>query len=172
VRQPAPFIAAAESRTTGCCRLIVTLLLAAIVTAATGCDVGETSAISETDTDPPILVHTVRGGGDDAEIGGYLRYLAEAGCLVLESDPGAEQLTRHVVVWPPGTEPVQDLDELVGVNVPDVGMVRLGDWVSGGGGYDNPDTSEVDLPEVPAACLVGGGEFAALHAITSTTPGT
>lgn len=148
------------------------MLLSAVISTVTACSADGGITISETDTDPPILVHDVRGGAEEAEINGYLRHLAGPGCLVLESEPDAEQLARNVVVWPPGSEPVEESGVLVGVDVPGFGLVRVGDWVSGGGGYHHPDTSEVDLPEAPAECLVGGGEFAALHEIGTAGPAT
>lgn len=122
--------------------------------------------VSITNTDPPLLVHDVRWRGDEAEINGTLRYLAESGCFVLESPPDDEIQRRYVVVWPPGTTPWHEEGGLVGVMIPWSGTIRLGDRIDGGGGYANPRTSNLDLPDVPQECLTGNGEFAMLHTLS------
>ena len=42
--------------------------------------------------------------------------------------------------------------------------------MTGAGGYANPVTSDLDLPEVAADCLSGGGGFAMIHVIATVTP--
>lgn len=144
-------------------------MLAGLVAAGCVACVSGATRVSTTDTDPPLFQHNVGGRGNDAEIGGYLRYLHHAGCFVLvpESAPGAAGGERRfVVVWPRGTEPMWRGGELAGVEVFGFGTIRLDEWVTGGGGYANPRTSTIDLPEVAPDCLSGDGEFAILHRIS------
>jgi hypothetical protein len=142
-------------------------LVGLTVATSTACTPGQIY-VSSSDTSPTLLVHDVRGRGNDADISGYLRYLDDADCFVLESEPGAERLVRNIAVWPPGTQTWQQDGQVAGVEVPDVGAIPLGNWVSGGGGYANPTTSDIDLPEVSSHCLSGDGEFAMLHRISQT----
>ncbi|MDG4768015.1 hypothetical protein O7632_28560 [Solwaraspora sp. WMMD406] len=112
-------------------------------------------------------MHDVRERGDDAGIDGYLRYLAGSDCFVLEPAAGG---VRNVAVWPPGTTVWMDGADVAGVTVPDHDPIATGSRVTGGGGYANAGTSDTDLPDVPAECLSGGGEFAFLHVISAVTP--
>ncbi|WP_203716299.1 hypothetical protein [Asanoa siamensis] len=118
-------------------------------------------------TAPTVLVHDVRGRGDDALITGSVGYLADADCFVIESAG-----VRHVAVWPPDTEAWVTGTEVAGVRVPDREPIAIGSQLTAGGGYTNPTASgDLDLPEVPAECFGGGGEFALIHVITAVTPG-
>lgn len=127
--------------------------------------------VSVAETDPTLLVHDVRRGGDDAQIDGYLRHLADADCFVLEPDAttGPDGM-RNVAVWPPGTKVWRDGGQVAGVDVPRREPIAIGSRIIGGGGYADPSTSNLDLPDVSPDCLTGGGEFAMLHTITSVTP--
>lgn len=140
-------------------------MLTGVAMSCLACSGPSDDAFALTETDPPLVVHDERGSGNDAEIEGYLRFLDQARCFVLESAPvGGEQI-RHVPVWPSGAQPIREGDAVVGVLVPDVGEIRVGDWVAGGGGYVNPATSDQDLPALPSDCLSSGGEFARFDVI-------
>jgi hypothetical protein len=131
------------------------VLLAALTCVA--CGSGD--KISTAGTEPTLLVHDVRGRSDDAEITGYVRYLAEADCFVLDGSGGV----RHVVVWPPGTTVWLRDGAVAGVEVPGRDPIPLGSRLTGAGGFANPETSELDLPEVATDCRSGDGEFAMIH---------
>ncbi|WP_143049962.1 hypothetical protein [Asanoa ishikariensis] len=118
-------------------------------------------------SDPTLLVHGVQGRSDDAQIDGYVRYLDDADCFVIEAAAGGG---RNVAVWPPGTTVWMDGVAVAGVDVPDRDPIAIGSRLTGGGGYANPDTTDLDPPEVAADCLSGGGEFALIHAISTVTP--
>jgi hypothetical protein len=145
------------------------LLAALSVAVCFGCT--PSPPVSVADSDPTLLVHDVRRGGDDAQIDGYLRHLADADCFVLEPDAttGPDGM-RNVAVWPPGTKVRRDGGQVAGVYVPGREPIAIGSRVVGGGGYANPSTSNLDLPDVSPDCLTGGGEFAMLHAIASVVP--
>ncbi|WFE25848.1 hypothetical protein O7623_21085 [Solwaraspora sp. WMMD791] len=147
----------------------VVLLAALSVAGCFGCTPSPPVSVAE--TDPTLLVHDVQGGGDDAQIDGYLRHLADADCFVLEPDvtTGPDGM-RNVAVWPPGTKVWRDGGQVTGVDVPGREPIAIGSRVVGDGGYANPSTSDLDLPEVTPECLTGGGEFAMLHTIVSVTP--
>jgi len=151
----------------------VRAFLAALTAAVCfGCTAGPTTgaAVSVAETDPTLFVHDVRGGGDDAQIDGYLRYLADADCFVLEPDTttGPDRM-RNVAVWPPDTTVWRDGGQVAGVDVPGREPIAIGSRVVGGGGYANLSTSDLELPDVPPDCLTGGGEFAMLHTIVNVT---
>ncbi|MFY1696865.1 hypothetical protein [Solwaraspora sp. WMMA2101] len=146
------------------------VLLAALSAAVCfGCT--SSPPVSVAESDPALLVHDVRRGGDDAQIDGYLRHLADADCFVLEPDAatGPDGM-RNVAVWPPGTTVWRDGGQVAGVEAPGREPIAIGSRVVGGGGYANPSTSDLDLPDVSPDCLTGGGEFAMLHTIVSVTP--
>ncbi|MGH3682495.1 MAG: hypothetical protein ACRDT2_19865, partial [Natronosporangium sp.] len=143
----------------------VVAVLTGVVGACLACSSPSDDTFVLTQTDPSLVVHNQRGSGDDAEIEGYLRFLDHARCFVLESALTDDSQIRHVPVWPSGAQPIREGDAVVGVLVPDVGEFRVGDWVSGGGGYVSPGTSDQELPDMPADCLSGGGEFARFDVI-------
>jgi len=149
-------------------RLAQVFLAALSAAVCFGCTSGPPVSMAE--SDPALLVHDVRRG-DDAQIDGYLRHLADADCFVLEPDAttGPDGM-RNVAVWPPDTKVWRDGGQVAGVYVPDREPIAIGSRVVGGGGYANPSTSDLDLPDVSPDCLTGGGEFAMLHTITSVTP--
>lgn len=99
--------------------------------------------------DVTVLVSARTGAGMEALGAGPLSVVG--GCLGLGD---------YVVVWPPGTE-VVDEDPLV-VDLPEVGRVGLGDRVEVGGGFvvehsDRGEARDAGRPEiggvtVPAAC--------------------
>ena len=92
--------------------------------------------------DVTVLVSERPNGGMDALGGGVLEVVG--GCL------GA---SGSVIVWPHGTDVVQD-DPLT-IDIPDYGTFALGDEVQVGGGYvlDHSETSD-DVE--PGDYLVGG----------------
>ncbi|XVU29533.1 hypothetical protein ACQPZJ_21390 [Actinoplanes sp. CA-054009] len=128
---------------------------------------GSGTEVSVARTDPTLFVHDVRDRSDDAKVDGYVRYLDDADCFVLDSTADG---TRHVAVWPPGTEVWKKGTEVAGVEVPDRDPIAVGSRVTGAGGYANPATSDTELPEVAADCLGRGGEFAMIHVISAVSP--
>ncbi|SNT58631.1 hypothetical protein SAMN05421812_11134 [Asanoa hainanensis] len=134
-----------------------------VALACVGC--GSHEGISTARTDPTLLVHGVQGRSDDAGVDGHVRYLEEADCFVLDSAG-----VRNVAVWPPGTKVWLDGARVAGVEVPDRDPIAIGSRLTGGGGYANPATTEIELPEVAADCLRGGGEFVSIHVISAITP--
>lgn len=140
-------------------------MLTGVVGSCLACASPSDGAFMLTQTDPPLVVHDQRGAVNDAEIEGYLRFLDDAQCFVLESALTDSRQILHVPVWPSGAQPIREGDAVAGVLVPDVGEIRVGDWVEGGGGYVNAAISDQELPAVPPDCLSGGGEFARLDVI-------
>jgi hypothetical protein len=115
-----------------------------------------------------VYVHDVGSDrSDDVGIDGYVRYLDDADCFVLESTAGG---VRHVAVWPPGTKAWKPDATVAGVRVPDRDPIALGSRVTAAGGYANPATSEIDLPQVAADCLRSEGEFVLIQKIAAVTP--
>lgn len=141
-----------------------------LVAATTACASGS-GAVTEAHRDPTLFVHDVTGQGSDAEVGGFLRYLEGADCFVLEPAPDADPPIRNVPVFPPGSVVRQQGGQVAGVEVPGLGTVPLGDWITGGGGYANPDTTDRDLPSVAPECLSDDGELAFLHVVDDSSPG-
>lgn len=144
------------------------LRTAGVVLTALSClSCGSGGGVSTVGPDPTLFVHDVRGRSDDAQVDGYLRYLDDADCFVLDATTGSG---RHVAVWPPGTKAWMNGAEVAGVRVPDRDPIAIGSRLTGAGGYANPTTSDLDLPEVAADCLGAGGEFAMIHVISAVTP--
>jgi len=148
----------------------ITWRMVGVVLAALACvSCGSGSGVSVAQTDPTVFVHDVRDRADDAKLDGYVRYLDDADCFVLDSTADRNGV-RNVAVWPPGTKAWKKGTEVAGVEVPDRDPIAVGSRVTGGGGYSNPDTSDMDLPKVAADCLGNGGEFAVIHVISAVTP--
>ncbi len=125
-----------------------TLLKAARLTTALGLTVlsacgGQVIAAG----DVTVLVSESTGGGMDALGGGRIEVVG--GCL------GA---SGAVIVWPHGTEVVED--EPLTIDIPDNGRFALGEEVQVGGGFvlehssDNiePGPYQVGVVTVPAKC--------------------
>ncbi|MEV0728202.1 hypothetical protein [Polymorphospora sp. NPDC050346] len=145
------------------------LIAVAATVACTSCSSGPAS-ISTAATTPTLFVHDVRGSGTTAEINGYLRYLSDLDCFVLESGPEVEGLARQVAVWPPGTKVWRRDGQVAGVEVPDTGKIPLGGRIVGSGGYANANNGFAEnLPDVSPECLTSGGEFALMHKISKVT---
>ncbi|MFI7078171.1 hypothetical protein ACIBO1_12870 [Micromonospora sp. NPDC049903] len=95
--------------------------------------------------------------------------VGEGGCLILrdETDPGA------VVVWPPGTATLDG--GRVGVYVPEVGAIVVGDRVEGSGGhFEAPRTEDEPpghLPPMPAECGPAGAPISVLQDVTRHNDG-
>ncbi|GIJ35877.1 hypothetical protein Vse01_50250 [Micromonospora sediminimaris] len=89
--------------------------------------------------------------------------VGDGGCLTLRDEAGAA-----VVVWPPGTTLLPN--GRVGVRVPDVGEIVVGDRVDGGGGFFEAPLTEAGLPEhlppIPAACASVGAALAVLERVS------
>ncbi|MFF5076224.1 hypothetical protein ACFY36_04180 [Actinoplanes sp. NPDC000266] len=126
--------------------------------------------MSVAQTDPTLFVHDVRDRSDDAKVDGYVRYLGDADCFVLDATADGASGTRNVAVWPPGTKVWKKGTEVAGVEVPDRDPIAVGSRVTGAGGYANPTTSDTELPKVAADCLSTGGEFAMIHVISAVAP--
>jgi hypothetical protein len=94
-----------------------------------------------------VLVASHQSGGMDARISGPLRVVG--GCLGVRD---------HVILWPNGTDVVQD--DPVTIDIPDYGRFSLGDDVAIGGGNVREHSSdpvepgdfEVAGTTVPADC--------------------
>lgn len=100
-----------------------------------------------------IYVHTgPSNGGMDAQVAGELG--VRDGCVVLGHEDA-----WHPVVWPSGTT-IATADPLV-VQLPSGDELAVGDEVTGGGGYVQPDGLEVDIPE---DCLPPTHEVAVFNA--------
>ena len=128
-----------------------------------------------TETDPQLLVGGDPSGGNDAQIVGELLYVESARCFVLESElpfagkSGETVRNRNVVVWPPGTDPVQE--GTYGVDVPGFGAVTVGDWVEAAGAYVAPGESDEELPVVAPECLSPRtGEFVIIDGVDKISP--
>jgi len=85
----------------------------------------------------------------DALIAGTL-VRTDAGCLAVQ---GADELT-YVLQFPFGSRLAEDGES---VEVPGLGVVRLGDAIEGGGGY-------VDVPSAPEECRISE-EFAVWQSV-------
>lgn len=91
------------------------------------------------------LVSTSAEGGSDAEVRGIIQ-VGAGGCLGLLSEG-----TTHPIplIWPEGSKLTEAGDA---VDVPGLGVVRVGQTVSGGGGeVTNPSGDR--YAAIPAACL-------------------
>ncbi|MGW0502116.1 hypothetical protein [Micromonospora sp. NPDC003241] len=95
--------------------------------------------------------------------------VGDGGCLILrdETGPGA------VAVWPPGTTILDD--GRVGVHVPGVGAIVVGDRVEGSGGhFEAPRTEDEPpghLPPMPAECGAAGAPISVLQDVTRHNDG-
>lgn len=123
-------------------------------------------SFSLTDSPPHLLIATRDDitSGFDAEVIGLLRYLPEDACFVL--DNLGDGTYSMALAWPPGTMATARGDGAV-VTVPGFGDVRPGDWLLGGGYYENPDRG---LPEMSAACSPSATEFAVLYDVDEAGP--
>lgn len=129
------------------------LVLAALVVALAACG-GQRSV---TTGDHTIWVHgpsLVPPGGMDAVVEGALAL--REGCVVLEGPDGQ---SWYPVVWPSGTR-IDSTDPLV-LALPSGDDLALGAAVTGGGGYLQPASMDV---EIPASCLPATGEVAVFNA--------
>jgi hypothetical protein len=134
---------------------------------ASGCGLGS-EGIEWTDSEPPLLVHRTEGG-HDALIEGRLLYLSDQDCFVLES---ANEDSRYVPVWPPGSRPIEEDGETTGVDVRGFGEVPTGSWLVGGGGYLNPETSHREIPDEAMNCARGDHpELVLVDEVTDVTDG-
>jgi hypothetical protein len=91
------------------------------------------------------------GGGFDAQVQGELRYDKTFDCFLLEQDG-----ISYPVVWPVGTKGTADGP---GVDLADGTTVRIGQQVSGGGGYHQAGAYMGDVV-VPPECIPSSGEVA------------
>lgn len=86
-------------------------------------------------------------GSGDALIEGPVK-LTDNGCLAITASHGAD----HILAWPAGVELLTG-DE-IGVRVPDVGDVMVGDRLSAGGEYHSPPFDDgLHMPDHPERCL-------------------
>ncbi|WP_203994455.1 hypothetical protein [Micromonospora lutea] len=90
--------------------------------------------------------------------------VGDGGCLILQGQGGA----AAVVAWPPGTTLLPN--GRVGVRVPDVGEIVVGDRVDGSGGFFEAPLTEDDppghLPSMPAGCGAAGTAVAVIGSVT------
>lgn len=101
-----------------------------------------------------VLGERVPGAGArEALVEGTLRYDEEHQCFQIEHDNG----TRYPIVWWYGTEALLSGYGVVTANGT---QIRLGERVSGGGGYDHADDTLNRI--IPDECLPPTGEVAVL----------
>lgn len=103
------------------------LLLGACTSEGSAQDPGETPSESAASEDLPTLLRWERTGQDvslDARVSGPLG-LNDAGCFVVGD---------AILVAPPEAEVLADGD---GLSIPDLGEIRVGETLEGGGGYFN-----------------------------------
>lgn len=81
--------------------------------------------------------------------------VGQGGCLIIHNGRGYEQ----VIVWPAGVTLLTD--GRVGVNVPGVGAITVGESFSGDGGFPYAPLGEPD-PRVPSECARAGEEVAVI----------
>ncbi|MBW3606416.1 MAG: hypothetical protein KY460_16220 [Actinobacteria bacterium] len=106
-----------------------------------------------------MRIWTVGGsdGGEDAQVGGLIRYLPEHRCFVATGDEleaGVSESDLYTpVLWPQGTRIVStDPPQL---EVPGVGIAQDGDVVFGGGAHGTPP-EEIDVPDGCFGAEMGG----------------
>jgi hypothetical protein len=91
------------------------------------------------------LVSGGGGQGSDAEVRGVVQ-VGAGGCLGIVSEGANKPIP---VVWPEGSKLADDGKS---IDLPDVGLVRIGQAVSGGGGeISNPSGDR--FADVPPECL-------------------
>jgi hypothetical protein len=118
-------------------------------TAPLATDVGVAPRVFRQDPSPTLE-------GEGALVHGTLGYDVEHGCFVVESEGIA-----YPVVWPAETEGVADGP---GVELPDGLVIRMGDDVSGGGGFHQAGDGDVARFDIPAHCVPSTGEVALFNA--------
>jgi hypothetical protein len=124
-------------------------VLLAVVSGACG---GAASIGEATSDGPRVFRHqSSSGGGFDAQVQGELRYDETFDCFLLEQDG-----ISYPVVWPVGTKGTADGP---GVDLADGTTVRVGQQVSGGGGYRKAGAYMGDVV-VPPECIPSSGEVA------------
>ena len=92
-------------------------------------------------------------GGEDAQIEGMLAL--HEGCVVLESE---ESHVWYPVVWPARTS-IASADPFA-IKLPSGVELALGERVTGGGGYHQPENVEADIPQ---ECLGETNEIAVFN---------
>ena len=93
--------------------------------------------------------------GEAALIAGTLQYDAQYGCFLVEIEGVA-----YPLVWPAETSGVSDGP---GVELADGLVVRVGDHISGGGGFHSADRQPVAGFGIPAECLPATSEVAVFN---------
>jgi len=145
---------------------VLSLSLALLTGACVGDDGGgvvDESADSSDGTLPRLLIDQSPFEDDDAEMQGVLTYDESTRCFLLDDEGYAT-----AVVWPTGTTLAGG--QPVGVVVPDVGDVRVGDRVEGGGGFRSTD-SLGDEDAALSECVGSNTEYAVLdHVSDAHTP--
>jgi hypothetical protein len=118
---------------------VALVVLIPIVTLG-ACSESESAKVIDT-ADVAVLVAAPARGGDDAAIGGEVTVVD--GCLGIDD---------AVAVWPFGTEVTDRNGPLI--DVPGLGKVRVGDHVTGAGGYLSATSEgrEGLAPTVPDTC--------------------
>ena len=116
----------------------------AVVTLLCACG-GSAAVQVQQHGDTTALVSGDDGEGSDAEVRGRVQ-VGAGGCLGLASDSASEAVA---VIWPQGSELADDGQS---IEIPDVGQVRVGQYVSGSGGeISNPSGDR--FAAVPPECL-------------------
>jgi hypothetical protein len=113
--------------------------------------------------DGPVLTspNLIRGG-NDAGIGGILRFDEARGCLLLTDEFGASPIP---MVWPAGASWLSDPPR---VRLRDGVIAEPGMWVSGSGGFFQPEyvdqhVAGSEVADAAAACVGPTGEIAVFN---------
>src|SRR5262245_5361672 len=139
---------------------VIAAMIAAIVAAAmsvAGCDGDRSSGGKVLESDGVrALVAGPKNFGRDALIVGNLA-LTDGRCLAVRSAEGR----THLLVWPSGVSLLAD--GRVGVDVPGLGAITVGESFSAGGGYATPPLHQEErAPEVPTDCSAPAEEGVAI----------
>jgi hypothetical protein len=107
---------------------------------------GSSLVITVVEGDPRIIVANA-SGGFDIRYSGTVNYHPDNRCLYVEED----SQTNYGAVWPVGARPLRTADGRRGVDVPGVGIIAEGDWLSARG-YGAPlGLTDSDRPPVVSA---------------------
>jgi hypothetical protein len=138
-------------------RFIVRVLVLVALGAAACGDPNVAGSDAEVGAMPRLFRHDPAPAvdGDQALIAGTLRYDVEHGCFLVENEGLA-----YPVVWPAETEGLSDGP---GVELPDGLVVKVGDHISGGGGFHHAGRGTVAGFHIPAECLPSTSEVAVFN---------
>lgn len=134
-------------------RYVVLVLVLALALAGCG---GQSEVAGD---DYTIFVHRASllpSGGDDAIVEGALA--TQDGCILLEHLEGFD--LAYPVVWPSGTSIISE--EPLTLKLPSGEELIVGQVVSGGGGYHQASSVQVEV-SIPAGCVDETGQVAVFN---------